>query len=678
MFTVGTRPRRLTIEELNQEIPPLGRSGREEELRKIIKASLPPRTAESHRATGRADGLFPWSKPAGGLITRIEYVGSGGYSGFTVLVRLKNISDKLLAVPTGNPANSCKARIFELYAQREGGPWVRRPWFPKEHLEGDGPEIRSDGPTHPIWLAVESGNSRDRPTVALTPGESCLAYLCGTETLGEKKDDAITEAAAVKIILRQPATKENDRWQGVLETLPHPPRMLPERLASSEGGLPMPEYFPALSRVQVNDGQMLGIEPEVWRLYLSNSELTTALTLYGHAEVRHEFEQRMLAEKELRMKLLTAAVAARAGSQAAAMFLLETMKEADYITVRNVQNALRVVLMAYSANPPDWIVELILASLSDRRYVTGMEKTGWGGGTPYTISEVADYDASLTYTLGYSKCRKAVPFLIEMAKRNEGYQGVTYALGEIGDPQAVPVLIQLLPQTNEKVEYSAAAGLPRRFLQTVKALAELRAREAVPLLLQHVEFPAVIEALEKIGDRRAVPAIREIVAARGKVVHDGQAVYPEADQERYVAARLALVALGDRDPVPQLCEMLSDQSLDKFQRITIVWRLSRRPDARAILYLLHVIKTNASGRMRNEAVMALSEFKYKAAVAGLIECFNVDFRSERGFVMAVTLPMVRDNIATSLRSITGQPFGVEKGQWLKWWREKGMSTAGLK
>jgi hypothetical protein len=40
--------------------------------------------------------------------------------------------------------------------------------------------------------------------------------------------------------------------------------------------------------------------------------------------------------------------------------------------------------------------------------------------------------------------------------------------------------------------------------------------------------------------------------------------------------------------------------------------------------------------------------------------------------------MLRDNIAKSLRSITGQPFGVEKGRWLRWWREEGMGSADLK
>jgi HEAT repeat protein len=676
-FNIGTPPKRLTAEEVNREIPPLGGPDKEQQLRTIIRASLPPKATEPSRRTARPDEIFPWSKPAGGLVARIEYVASGGELGLTVLVRLKNVSDKVLVVPTGNPADSRKARVFELYEQREGRPWARRPWFPPERLKGDGLDTRSEGAAYPRCGAALSGNNCDRPAVALKPGETCLAYLCGMEALDERQWNAdFTEAAAIKVILRQPATKENDRWQGVLETLPHPPRMLPEPLESLEGSLPMPEHFPALSRVGFSGFQGSGEEPEVWRLHLSNWELVTALTLYEHAGVRREFEQRMSAEKDLPAKLLAAALAARAGSQAAALCLLEAMKDTDYTAVTNVQSALQVVLMAYPADPPDWIVELVLAALSDQRYATGPKAAFWGGGTPSTISRVANENTtSLTYNLGFSKCRKAVPFLIEKAKRSKDDRGTIFALGEIGDPQAIPVLMQLLQRAGENAEQSEAAGTLR---DIAEALAKLRAKETVPLLLEHVEFPRVVEALEKIGDPRAVPAIRKLVADRGRVVHNGEAVRPKANQERYFAARLALAALDSRDPIPQLCEMLGDKSLDKYQRRAVLWRLGERRDARAIPHLIHVIKTDPSGEARYAAIGALSAFKYKAAVEGLIECFDTDFRRASGFAMAITLHNFRDDVAKSLRSITGQPFGVEKGQWLKWWREKGMSSSELK
>ncbi len=79
------------------------------------------------------------------------------------------------------------------------------------------------------------------------------------------------------------------------------------------------------------------------------------------------------------------------------------------------------------------------------------------------------------------------------------------------------------------------------------------------------------------------------------------------------------------------------------------------------------------------AISDLGEFKCKAAVEGLIECFDVDFKEEEvGKGEHATPATYRNRIARSLQAITGQPFGADKQQWLKWWQEKGQQSAELK
>jgi hypothetical protein len=63
----------------------------------------------------------------------------------------------------------------------------------------------------------------------------------------------------------------------------------------------------------------------------------------------------------------------------------------------------------------------------------------------------------------------------------------------------------------------------------------------------------------------------------------------------------------------------------------------------------------------------------------LIECFDVDFKdADLGKGETATPATYHNRIAHSLQAITGQDFGADKQQWLKWWQEKGKQSAELK
>ena len=663
---------RLKFAERNQGIEPFGSKENERRLVKLIKETIVPKSPKPDGA--KVDAILPWSEPVNGLVARIEHAGSGGYEGFVVLLGLKNVSARSISVPTGNSADSHKMRLFDLYEQQGNGQWVSRPWLPKEHLEDDERRIpfrrRND-------RNMQAGNRRDLPAVLLKPGESCLVYLCGTEVLDEKKEDSLSKAVRIKIVLRQAAAKDPERWEGVLETPPHPMHT-PQQNELLVGRLPFPEHFPPLSHARFMGGNMSGMESEVRQISISNWTLIHSLALYEPAGVQAEFERRMLAEKDSAMKLLLAAIAAENGSETAGLYLLETMKDTDYTTVTNVHDALGMVLAWHANDPPDWIRELVQAALSDERYVTGLDKTNWASGTTFQIWYLADEHGDLALRLGQFRCRKAVPFLIEMVKRTKGSRMPIMALGEMGDPRAIPVLLDALKAAGKNVKYSEGFGLPESFSRPVQALADLKAKEAVPTLLEYIEFPNVVEAMERIGDPRALPAMRELITAQGKVLRDGKPLHPNLDQERLFAAKLAVASLDQGDAVPRLCEMLGDKSLGEFQRRTVVWRLGDRRDLRAVPSLIGVIKTDPSGAVVNQAIAVLSVFKSKAAVEGLIECLDANFGGKTDWKRAYTPAMFRENIAESLRAITGQPFGRDEKQWLQWWQEKGKSSIGLK
>ena len=94
---------------------------------------------------------------------------------------------------------------------------------------------------------------------------------------------------------------------------------------------------------------------------------------------------------------------------------------------------------------------------------------------------------------------------------------------------------------------------------------------------------------------------------------------------------------------------------------------------------VNVVKTDSDPDNINNAIYALSEIKRKAAIEGLIECFDVKFKSQNfGKGERATPEGYYNSIAHSLQRITGQPFGGNKQQWLRWWRDKGQQDARLK
>jgi hypothetical protein len=80
----------------------------------------------------------------------------------------------------------------------------------------------------------------------------------------------------------------------------------------------------------------------------------------------------------------------------------------------------------------------------------------------------------------------------------------------------------------------------------------------------------------------------------------------------------------------------------------------------------------------NQAIVVLGSFRHRAAVEGLIESFDRDFTGKSDWKRAYTPEMVREHIAESLRAITGQTFGPDKQQWLKWCQANGKQIGELK
>jgi hypothetical protein len=593
-------------------------------------------------------------------------------------------------VPMGNPGGEKTAPLFDVYVQQGASPWRRiteNNRYSAYHSPPSESQARSraEDSRRSQLQGRQDGPPTDRPWVTLQPGEDCIAVVTGYDA----KDSG--EAKNLKAVLRQSDAGVPGRWSGAIETPSLPTGLSEEQYRTLQAASPFPSHFPPLSHDYSGTISRSPDASLVELLHGPNQPLIDMLRLYEPSGVCREFERRMRAEKVIPMKLLLASIAAPTGSEDAARFLLETMKDTDYSTVVDLHYALWIACWNYAntpmsrqeSEPPDWLVELLLTVLSDNRFVTGLEKANWAEGTSFKVSSCET--GALVSTLGETKFCKAVPLLLDLAKKRCGdWELAIMALGEIGDRRVIPALIELLKTTGTKIQYTKDGGFDgdddtRAFAATAFALRKLKAREAVSLLLKYVEYPEIIGCLGDIGDQHAVPALRELVAAKGRIVQNGKPLSPELESKRTFDAKLALARLDDKNGCARLGEMLSDRSLEPTQRREVLHWLVLRAAPQAIPALVELVKTSSDHYAISEAILSLSEFKYKEAVEGLIECFDVKFKSEdvdKG--ERVTPATYCNQIARSLQTITGQPFGADKQQWIRWWREKGQQDATLK
>ncbi len=599
------------------------------------------------------DQWLNWSEPDNGIVARIEYlIPPRSRVGGALYLRIQNIGDEPATVFDGGVDGITWTHCFELYRWHEG-EW-RAVFWPAYRFRSE--------------LA-------EQDTTQLQPGQSLLIHLKAPlpkELMASRYFKVGLRLPGVHVLRimdpkdgRSFVPDADRKWEAdprltaiSIDTPPFPTHFTKQMNRKRMGLVPAPTFWPFQDGGRYNleelksqtDGRPdngSGNVVLLSDLHYGQYEAIQMLALYRPEVVREQME-RLLDEpdRDPHWRLMIAMLAAREGSEKGRAIIAETIKHSEGEILRSSLYAVDFLLRHDGPRP--WAEKIAIAAIEDPRG-TG-EKDAYGQELPVAYLAI-NGQCNVLYALGLRKCTDAVPALIRRVQSNHWWSkdSCIIALGNIGDPQATPVLMSVLKQELQDKRWDSETGKPA----VLQALTQLKAREAVPLLIDNIEKYGVPQALGYIGDKSAIPSLHKL-----------------AESGRF-DAKVALYRLGDPSVADELLSIATDYDRSEFQRSDAVHVLNEPPNPTAIPLLVSVAENDPSGMVIISAIRELAEHQSAEGIKALIRCFDADYSNRHGWKVAYNPEHYRDIIADALYQLTGQTFGDNPDAWRKWWMTTG-------
>lgn len=204
--------------------------------------------------------------------------------------------------------------------------------------------------------------------------------------------------------------------------------------------------------------------------------------------------------------------------------------------------------------------------------------------------ENLDEIESFRFVKAGRKLLKPVISILESFASNKTYNDelrleCLLALGKIGDPQSLQVLINAFEEFYDYVEPITALGYFKSSTPVQKLLDRLQDPDAL-------YKDEIVRVLGEIGDPMATKILTELLHDEDRMV-------------RYYSAR-ALYSMGGRDVVQALCGLLNDP--DEWIVINVLDILSRMKDIDAIPALVGQFETAKDARLKAIIISSLASF----------------------------------------------------------------------
>ncbi len=268
-------------------------------------------------------------------------------------------------------------------------------------------------------------------------------------------------------------------------------------------------------------------------------------------------------------------------------------------TVLPVQNdeLHKDVLVALADLKDKEVVPHLIRTLEKQVTKVKQAATNQATGRIYSSHEI---DTELVQALGELGDPRGVPVLLAALNTNSDewiLETVTGALGTLRDPQAVPALLAKLTGGGKLAPHAATA------------LGEIGGPEVFKALLAFVSEPTgdrrfhAAQALGKTGHRAVLPVLKEALAK-------------SSDEEIRKHAAEALGLIGDAQAVPELVQALGASEAEIVQEAA--WALSHIGDVQGAAPLVGSLKHREFG-VRFSAAFALAGIQSPASIPALKE-----------------------------------------------------------
>jgi HEAT repeat protein len=200
---------------------------------------------------------------------------------------------------------------------------------------------------------------------------------------------------------------------------------------------------------------------------------------------------------------------------------------------------------------------------------------------------------NIAYFLGAARARPAVPVLIAALQADRYDDCAISALGEIGDPQAVPALI--------------AAAKAGKHWADYRALGHFSTPEAVDFLIAHLGKGFATEALFLTGSPKALPALRKHLE---KLKSERK-----TNELELATTRIAVWRLAHADPRELLLRAAENPAESEWMRVQSLEALQEYAFSPYSDRLLQLYKNEKNEHVRLQCIRLLC----KEAGAGITE-----------------------------------------------------------
>ena len=318
-----------------------------------------------------------------------------------------------------------------------------------------------------------------------------------------------------------------------------------------------------------------------------------------------------------------------------------------------------VVLLDSAADKStgDWSIDQMLRVIQDVTPLPPSEATS--GNTWTRAGSLLDGIGDICDKLAQLHVRRAVPVLIHVIRTQGPWPGACYALGELGDPAAIPVLVENLEYQARDVDGPDPERRVTRLNGTVaRVLDELHYGGLEPVLLRHLDDDDAIRDLNRMHDPGIVPALEAWLRT-----HDDSRI------------RLCIAINGARDnhdEALRLCILL-DASPDWRTQYQILDRLARTKDPIGVASARRVALTappTIEGNLAvGSAMDVLKAVHNDEAIDALIAIFERDYSKFKiGKFTSDANAEMHHRVGQTLEEITGQHFGADAARWHAWYK----------